>query len=720
MRVNTQDFPEIMPGSAGDNYQRQQASPQAFGAGTGRAIAGMGEEIGTIANAFQDMHNQTISLDAATEYSRKVSDLEIEHAKLQGLNAVNALPDYQKKIVDLQSTIAEGLPNEAVRFAFTNQTRNYRESTLRSMDLHAADQSEKAHVSALDGSIDAARTQAVLHYGRSDVEPDFSQTVSAAAAKAQFLGLDKTGADALVQSEVGKTMQDIIVSRIASGRSVEAKQIFDEALGQKAPGTDLPMLAGDKIPGIEEAVNIGVQKDAKDFLKSLDPTVAVQLLMKAEKGKTGTLVDYISDGDRAEMLRTARKSMQADVNERLSSDLAIKVGEGTATIGEVNDAFNKNIISGAQRASWIVEIGKTKDYIPTVMGALAGTSILDPKDTSDRNAVSTYFDKVVAPQLAQAKPDEAKSVITTYVEKTGIVPDTLRGQIRGSLRAGNPQQRIGAADMIDRLSETAPQALSDFSNEDIATGQYIAGLVRAGVDPEKAVEMSDALANLPEGVKDQRKKDLAATSGKLLTAGMNSVISKVEGQSWLGRIFSTPNVGDAAKAEFRNDFEQAYILTGDPDVAAKTAVSMAQRTWGISHINDRPELMKYAPETIYGVRDHGPDDAKWIREQLLDEVTAKAAFDPSKGKIEDRVTLAPDLQTARDLTYLVMLKNENGAYEPLADAAGKPLRWKPDFKTSAEAKRLEQKQLDTVSRARTEREVFDTNLESGTLGGPGF
>ncbi len=718
-----------LPTGAATPAQHLDVSPDTFGASVGNALQRTGsilqdaqDRTFALQQHFQEQHNETVLRSADNELSQAQNDVELEFGALKGQDAVAAFPAYQQKIKDAREKVAQTIKNPVLRESFDLSAQARSNATLRSMGIHAADQADAANTAALKGSITAAQDRAVLHAGNSDVAPDYSEIVDATLVLAHKNGLPKEAADAMVQDNVGLATQQIIAARIASGHPLEAERLYQESLGKTAPGTDIPLLNGAQVTTVGTAVRQATENYGKDFLKTLTPQQAINVLKK--DGKSGTPADYVSEGDRATLLRAYQKDVEAEYkaalakqNERLSSDLAIKVGSGEATVDDVNNAFNKNIISGSQRASWINEINKTQDYRPIVLGALAGETILDPKDTKDHNAVSTYFDKIVLPQLAGIKPDEAKTVITQYVERTGIVPDTLRGQIRGGLRAGSPIQRANAADLIDRITDSVPQALNDFSADDIAIGKQIAGMVRDGIAPDRAVEMSEQLTKMSPEVIKMRKDALSANQGRLSNAGLDEVSYDAQGLSWFGRMFGTPDIDDAAKAEFRRDYERAYILTGDDKAARKTAASIVKRTWGQSEINGQSQLMKYAPETVYGVLDKASADAEWMRKQLLEDVKAVPS---AKDVPPDNITLAPDAQTARDLTYMVMTKNANGEFIPLENSAGKTLRWRPDFKASPKSKDAEKRKKDAIEKARIEQDVQQELVHSpGLYGGGG-
>ena len=245
--------PEVSPSlSSGNDYLNIRATPEAFGAQVGEAGEKLGQTLeqtgdtaAKLALDFQQQHNNTVALNATTQGSTELSDLENNFRQLKGLNAVNSLPQYQAKIAEIQNRIADSMPNPSARLTFLDRFARYSDTTVKSLGLYTGDQADAANMAALNGSIDAAKSRAVLHSGISDTEPDFHDIVGATAQVAAKMGLPKEAADALVQKHVGDTMQDIITARISMGRTNDAAAIFQNALKETAPGTDLPLLDGD-------------------------------------------------------------------------------------------------------------------------------------------------------------------------------------------------------------------------------------------------------------------------------------------------------------------------------------------------------------------------------------------------------------------------------------------------------------------------------------------
>ena len=161
--------------------------------------------------------------------------------------------------------------------------------------------------------------------------------------------------------------------------------------------------------------------------------------------------------------------------------------------------------------------------------------------------------------------------------------------------------------------------------------------------------------------------------------------------------------------EFAMLQRDAYLRTADLEVSQKVAWDHISAVWGISAVGGPERFIKYPPERfgLPGLDDE--DDAEWMTEQLLDFVARSSAFDITKGDLADRIQLVADPQTARELpepSYVVMLRGNTGALEPMFDADGLPLRWSSDWETSPMRQRLREEAARIVSEAKGERKTI--------------
>ena len=103
--------------------------------------------------------------------------------------------------------------------------------------------------------------------------------------------------------------------------------------------------------------------------------------------------------------------------------------------------------------------------------------------------------------------------------------------------------------------------------------------------------------------------------------------------------------------------------------------------WAVSTINGKEEVMKYAPEAVYGVTN---GSGNWIKGQWEEEKKALkgAAFGGARDDTD--LVLVPDAVTPRDQSYSVMVRQKNAeGYDdvrPYYGENGMPLRFRPEQK----------------------------------------
>ena len=684
-------FPTVQPTADALPPLSIPGDAEDFGAGIGRSL----QRTGAIMRRNQEAEfglqvqmaeraQETQALDASSAFSRKSSEMEIEFAKLNGQHAVDAFPEYQKNLAGLRTEIGQTLKGPLAQRAYKARTEGYETASLRSLGVHAANQGDAAYLAAKDGEISAATDRAVLHSLNDNVAPDYTEVISATLAKAQFQGLPKIAADAMVQKNISSVTASVIQGRIAAGKPEEALVLLKGAQATNAPGTEIPLLSGDVVAPLTAQVQGAMEAYGADYVQALDPLRRVDVLTKSIEGKTGTPADYLDPGDKAQGLRNAlsdlktladqaeaaRQKVLNEQNERKASDLKVRINRGLASVDEVERLYEQNGISGAQRAEWIkqIEDGGGANADATVFAALNGSAVLDPKNADDVKAVDGFFNRNIAPQLkvpfAAAGKNAARQGVTDFVMRTGIMPDAIKRQIRGGLRAGSPEFRVTAADMLDRISESNPYVLNDFAVEDIALGQTISQAVRDGLPPVEAVKLADDMERTPKDVRDmrsQRMNQRVAGQPSILERSSGRALEEITGRSWLGFVSGQPSltVTDAAVSEFRRDFERAYILTGDEGAAAKSAQSVFKRSWGVSMLSGKPTLTKNGPEKLYGVLDHGPNDGAWIREQLVKDVGAQMRT-PAEALPEGMMEPDENTESMFDFETFPMVKNADG------------------------------------------------------------
>lgn len=414
-----------------------------------------------------------------------------------------------------------------------------------------------------------------------------------------------------------------------------------------------------------------------------------------------------------------RKAQTAEANAAATSDLEIAVRRGQAGYGQIEAAFKAGTVTPAKRTELTVYLdterrkaaekaNAEREALGRVQAAIDGRGFLDPRTEKDRKAVDDYYSKVFAPAMKRSNmdPAAASQAAVDFSARTGIVPSPLRQAVRGALRAGTPDDKAKAADMLDRLKTANPAVIDDFSDADIALGNTVSTYVRAGIPAPKAVELAERNLDVPSAEREARRtryrEDKAPEKNqKRLSKDLTGF-----------RFFEANMPGgvpDALAGEFELLTREEFVRSGDLEGAQATALDHLKRVWGVTRTGGSPQWMKYAPETVYAVPGENGD---WIRKQLTAEVSKNALFD---GKPD--LSLAADSLTAREAEpSYVVLNRRNGALEPLRGADGRPLRFRPDYANS-EAGKSRQAAL-AADRAEAEKVLKAGRAVSGVIRRP--
>jgi hypothetical protein len=258
-RVPYSPVPEVRAEPVRPKYFEIPTNPGQFGG----LVAGAEERAGQQASEssaetfrtavqLQQMRNATDALDRSTAASQDLGALDAQFRQLSGQNAVNALQEYQSKVRAIQDQYSEGL-SPMGEMAFKRDFRIYADRTLMNMGLHAGDQQKQAYVTGLRANIAAEQSRLVRDTVTGET-PDFSQLHDRTLMLAQAEGLDQASATALIQANTGKAMHDMVIARIAKGDIAGADAMFQKALKENAPGTNLPILDGDHVASLTRQI----------------------------------------------------------------------------------------------------------------------------------------------------------------------------------------------------------------------------------------------------------------------------------------------------------------------------------------------------------------------------------------------------------------------------------------------------------------------------------
>ncbi len=334
---------------------------------------------------------------------------------------------------------------------------------------------------------------------------------------------------------------------------------------------------------------------------------------------------------------------------------------------------------------------------------------LDPNDKNNQAAADHYFDQEVAPGFNINNADSLNQVaeITT---KSGMLPTQIKTMLTAGATSRDPAVVVPMAKMYGQIFDNNPAAATGVDKGAMAFYSKVYAYDRAGVPAEKAVDMAYNQVyqqddRLKQMISQQvRDKDYIKDRAKAAQDNINSL-----SPSWTS--FGAPSISAAGHANqlYQRDYQTIYDANfaqtgGDADQAKAMTNAMIKKVWAVSTINGKEEVMKYAPEAVYGVTN---GSGNWIQGQWQVEKDRLRGKAFGGARDDTDLVLVPDAVTPRDQSYSVMLRQKNTeGYDdvrPYYGENGMPLRFKPEQKTSPMYKQMMILQQQGISEARAER-----------------
>ncbi len=336
---------------------------------------------------------------------------------------------------------------------------------------------------------------------------------------------------------------------------------------------------------------------------------------------------------------------------------------------------------------------------------------LDPNDKNNQAAADHYFDQKVAPGFNINNADSLNQVaeITT---KSGMLPTQIKTMLTAGATSRDPAVVVPMAKMYGQIFDNNPAAATGVDKGAMAFYSKVYAYDRAGVPAEKAVDMAYNQVyqqddRLKQMISQQvRDKDYIKARATAAQDNINSL-----SPSWTS--FGAPSISAAGQANqlYQRDYQTIYDANfaqtgGDADQAKAMTNAMIKKVWAVSTINGKEEVMKYAPEAVYGVTN---GSGNWIKGQWEEEKKAlkSSAFGGTRDDTD--LVLVPDAVTPRDQSYSVMVRQKNAeGYDdvrPYYGENGMPLRFRPEQKTSPMYKQtmdIQQQRVDAARAARQE------------------
>ncbi|MEA1624732.1 hypothetical protein RPN16_24575 [Salmonella enterica] len=313
---------------------------------------------------------------------------------------------------------------------------------------------------------------------------------------------------------------------------------------------------------------------------------------------------------------------------------------------------------------------------------------LDPTDKNNQEAADNYFEKNLQSGFS-LRDENSLNAIAELSSRTGIIPSQVKTIFNTGATSKDPEVVLPIVKMYGQIFDNNPAAATDIPSSTMAYYTKVYELNRAGMPEDKAVETAYRLTYEQDDRTKQmiaaqvRDKDYMKGRDKAAQANINNFYT-------LGG-FSSPGVDKPGinNREYLRDYQTLYDANfaetgGDAKLAQKMTDAQVKKTWGVTSVNGKEEIMKYAPEAAYGITSSGAGN--WIQGQWEEDkkqLTSKVFG----GLPEDaEIVLVPDSVTPRDLSYGVMVKQTGSddvpIYLPYYGDNGQLVRFKPDQATS--------------------------------------
>ena len=271
----------------------------------------------------------------------------------------------------------------------------------------------------------------------------------------------------------------------------------------------------------------------------------------------------------------------------------------------------------------------------------------NPYYVPDQSDINKYYDDVYAPAQEGATPEQRMLTDAIFIQKTRMIPSTVKNQTNSYLLSGDPALIMQAAQLIDRVDET-PGMFDQITN--VQTKAFASNMIRLMevMDPKEALRLSQQLTDPSD------KNRVTARRDQIKTEKYNDKYV-----DWTRDIVgeSDPTSFQNAVSQYQTIFESYYLAGSDEDSARAQAEKMIQSNYTQSIFGD----MMYAPEQYYAVN----GSVEYMRDQLDEEIRAEA---PNLQFDRDNIYLLTDDATSRSAAvgspmYRVLILDDDGVFQ---------------------------------------------------------
>lgn len=321
----------------------------------------------------------------------------------------------------------------------------------------------------------------------------------------------------------------------------------------------------------------------------------------------------------------------------------------------------------------------TNANVAAVQNAIATNTGLDPKNAGQVKAVDDYFKAAVAQAGETPGSERWINAAATLIGHLNVLPPSAESWVRIGLMSGDPAQASVAAAAYKRFHDANPAAAMFESDPKIhALAETLNANLSAGMPPSSAYTLATTTVNAPPALKEvydqnYRKGEFVKTNGDWLR---NNVLGKSTQMRGGGLFSNTPTVPPQLQADFERAAQQYYQMTGgDIDSARKLAGEAVVRggLWGVSEVNGKREIMKYAPEATSGLRtaDVRTAIAEFVKGVAVPSPDGHGTTMPLDPQTVSLIA-SPDTDRTHGQVWNLGIHDEYGAPDVLRGPTGRP------------------------------------------------
>lgn len=337
-KVPTREVAVQNIGTAPISSNNVRASADAFGAGVGRAVEGVGGQLSQSANQManialeqQDKKNVTQAVDSYRAFSDDWRKQDALFKSKQGLDADGITEEATKIFGELSSKYEQNLGNGA-RERFKALADGSRESALNGMSRHEATQAEAAYKNQM-GALAQTAVSEIIANPMDAENVARNRVILDTAVRAQNKGQDKDVIDIALKTN-HTIMHNSIIDQLMLTSPDAAKEYYDKNKDE---------IFGEQRIKIEQKIQIAA-----------DNTTAQAYADEAVN----------SDLTETEALAGARKEYSGTTEKAVVSEIKLRYAE--------NDEKIRREAIQLEKDGWkiISEGGSPNDFTPTMLQAL--------------------------------------------------------------------------------------------------------------------------------------------------------------------------------------------------------------------------------------------------------------------------------------------------------------------------------------------------------------